>query len=64
MHANITPAEEEGGKGRMQARKKNLGKVPISVAQDAGFAANGIPCATLIERVLGFMARYKESENG
>jgi hypothetical protein len=61
MRADITTAAEERDKDPEQAPAKDLDNVSIGDSPDAHRVVNDPPCATLIERVLGFMDRYDES---
>jgi hypothetical protein len=60
MNANISTEEKETDKGfsNTQARANDPGKASIGRIDDASHLVNRIACATLIERVVGFMERY------
>jgi hypothetical protein len=61
MHADQTTAAEERDKDPQQAPAKDLDKVSIGDSQHNHRVVNDPPCATLIERVVGFLDRYDES---
>jgi hypothetical protein len=64
MHANLNSAEEGKECGHPQAPKKDWNSVSICGTYAARYVVNAPTCATLIERVVGFMDRYNESWYG
>jgi hypothetical protein len=66
MHADKTTEDKDTDRGFLndQLWSDDLDHVSISGTHDVGHVTSPIPCATLIERVVGFMDKYNESWHG
>jgi hypothetical protein len=64
MQSNPTSKEKGRENDHQEASQKALNNVPVCGTDADGYVVNALTCATLIERVVGFMDRYNESWYG